>query len=44
MGWGGLIPAVTAVSFGGYMLGCAAVLSIVMGISYAVNRKRNVQL
>lgn len=40
MGWDGLVPAVIAVSFGGYMLGYAAVLSIVMGIAHIIDRKK----
>lgn len=43
LGWEALLWVVIAVSFGGYMIGYAAVLSIVMGIAYAVDRKRSVQ-
>lgn len=43
LGWNGLLWALIAVSLGGYMIGYAAVLSAVMGIMYAIDRKRGVQ-
>lgn len=39
-GWDGLGLALVAVSLGGYTVGYAAVLSAVMGIAYAIGRKR----
>lgn len=43
LGWDGLLWAVIAVSLGGYMIGYAAVLSAVIGITYAIDRKRGAQ-
>ena len=41
--WDGLFFALIAVSVGGYTIGYAAVLSAVMGIVYAIGRKRRTQ-
>lgn len=42
-GWDGLGLALVAVSLVGYTVGYAAVLSAVMGVAYAVSRKRSAQ-
>lgn len=42
-GWNGVFLGLGAVSLGGYTVGYAAVLSAVMGIAYAVGRKRSAQ-
>lgn len=42
-GWNGVFLALGAVSLGGYAVGYAALLSAVMGISYAVSRKRRAE-
>ncbi|MDE7362283.1 MAG: hypothetical protein K2N38_10165 [Oscillospiraceae bacterium] len=41
--WDGVFLALGAISLGGYTVGYAAVLSAVMGISYAVSRKRSTE-
>lgn len=38
--WNGVFLALIALSLGGYTIGYAAVLSAVMGIAYAISRKR----
>ena len=42
-GWDGVFLAVAAVSLGGYTVGYAALLSAVMRISYAIDKKRRTQ-
>ena len=39
--WDGLLFALFAVSIGGYTIGYTALLSAVMGIAYAIGRKRS---